>query len=174
VLIPPLRERTSEIRGMANAFIAEACERSRRPAPALSETAMARLVAHPWPGNIRELRNVVMRAALLCAGAGIQPEHLMLDEVGAYAESSTPVIAAAPTIRPPPLADVADALGQGGHLEGAVRDFERRRIGEALDRFGGHQGKAAEYLGISRRTLTKKLTDLDMPRPRKGRRDEGA
>jgi DNA-binding NtrC family response regulator len=65
-------------------------------------------------------------------------------------------------VPPPPMESPA-----GGRLENDLRELERRRVAEALERFGGHQGKAAEYLGVSRRTLTNKLTELALPRPRK-------
>jgi DNA-binding NtrC family response regulator len=51
-----------------------------------------------------------------------------------------------------------------------LREFERQCLLETLERFGGHQGKTAVHLGISRRTLTNKLNELDLPRPRKGKR----
>jgi two-component system response regulator AtoC len=147
--IPSLRERTDEIPAMARAFIEEACARPRRAPPTISHEAMARLVAHSWPGNIRELRNVVMRAALLCAGPVVLPEHLMLDSAEATADH--PAVTATPgglTLPPPPAPPDDDA----------------------------HQGKAAQYLGVSRRTLTNRLTELALPRPRKDKRkgDGGA
>jgi two-component system, NtrC family, response regulator AtoC len=153
VRIPPLRERLRELRELAGAFVAEARAQSPRAAATISEDAMRSLCAHPWPGNVRELRNVVMRAAVLCRSGAVRPEHLLLDATGPHRRSSDPAVAAA---APRPLA--AD-----------VRETERRRILEALARFGGHQGKAAEYLGVSRRTLTNKLTELALPRPRKGK-----
>jgi two-component system response regulator AtoC len=162
IRIPPLTERADEIPAMARAFVTEACARPPRKTPEISREAMARLVAHDWPGNIRELRNVVMRAALLCEGPVILPEHLMLD-------------AEAPALDAPAV-DVATARATapnedpGGRLEHDRRQFERERIAEALERFGGHQGKTAEYLGVSRRTLTNKLTELALPRPRKGKK----
>jgi DNA-binding NtrC family response regulator len=149
VRIPALRERRDEIPAMARAFLAEACEQAKRPVPQLSSEALAALLQHPWTGNIRELRNVVMRSALLCGGPVVRAEHLMLDA----SEPSAPVPEEGPE-RP---------------LENHVRDFERARVSDALERFSGHQGKAAEYLGISRRTLTNKLTKLELPRPRKGK-----
>jgi hypothetical protein len=156
VRIPPLRERLREVRDLAAAFVAEAGAQSPRAAKAISEDAMRSLCAHPWPGNVRELRNVVLRAAVLCRSGSIRPEHLLLDETAADPSESETL---ATTAEPRPLA--AD-----------VRETERRRIVEALARFGGHQGKAAEYLGVSRRTLTNKLTELDLPRPRKGKARE--
>ncbi len=146
VRIPPLRERREEIPALARLFVAEACPGG---GPVVSDEAMRRLCGYRWPGNIRELRNVMMRAALLCGGARIDVEHLLLEDV-----------TGSETMRP--------STGPSGkRLDAEVRETERRRITEALERFGGHQGKAAEYLGISRRTLTNKLNDLGLPRPRK-------
>jgi DNA-binding NtrC family response regulator len=156
VRIPPLRERLRELRDLACAFVAEARSQSPRAATTISEGAMRRLRGHSWPGNVRELRNVMVRAAVLCRSGPIEPEHLLLDET-------------APDPRPGELlVDTSDPRP----LAADVRETERRRILEALARFGGHQGKAAEYLGVSRRTMTNKLTDLGLPRPRKGKARE--
>jgi DNA-binding NtrC family response regulator len=74
--IPPLRERTSEIEPLAQLFIARVSAELGRAAPRLSPDARAWLEAHPWPGNIRELRNVIERAVLLSVGGELRPEHL--------------------------------------------------------------------------------------------------
>ena len=150
VRIPPLRERLDEIPDLARAFVAEACARAPETMPDISDEAMRRLCFYKWPGNVRELRNVVMRAALLCGGQRIEVEHLLLDD---------PSGPASPTL--PPTAPSTK------RLDAEVRETERRRITEALERFDGHQGRSAEYLGISRRTLTNKLNELALPRPRK-------
>jgi two-component system, NtrC family, response regulator AtoC len=152
VHVPPLRERRGEIPEMARAFVEEACARTPERVPLISEAALRRLCAHDWPGNIRELRNVVMRAALLSGGSCIEREHLLLD-------------VAPPAPEP--------GLDGAKRLAAEVRATERQRIAEALDRFGGHQGKAADYLGISRRTLSNKLDELGLPRPRKKHPERG-
>ena len=84
VTIPPLRERVDEIEGLATAFIHHACQKSQRDdVPLLSPAALALLKAYTWPGNIRELRNVMERAVLLSTEGVILPEHLPLDKMGA-------------------------------------------------------------------------------------------
>jgi len=191
--IPPLRERTDEIPAMARSFIDEACAQSRRARPEISPAAMDALVEYPWPGNVRELRNVVARAALVCAGAVVLPEHLMFDTTATPpaaprilpASKTQEVVlpsghAGPQTMVPPPPASAPapaepsfakDGPASGRRLESDLREFERKRILAALELFGGHQGKAAEHLGVSRRTLTNKLNDLGLPRPRKGKND---
>jgi two-component system response regulator AtoC len=190
--IPPLRERVDEIPEMARSFIEEACKASRRPCPGIAEAAIAALKAYPWPGNVRELRNVVARAVLVSAGLEVRPEHLMFD-----AGALEPSMPAAPELPPPNLAHrqlvdarppTADARATAparprggddttaaatGRLDSGVREYERERIRQALELAGGHQGKAAEQLGVSRRTLTNKLNELGLPRPRKGKNDTG-
>jgi DNA-binding NtrC family response regulator len=183
--IPPLRERPAEIPAMVRTFIAEACAQSRRPCPEISDEAMARLAAYAWPGNVRELRNVVARAALVCGSPIVLPEHLIFDTAALDPPSqprSSPSGMAADLDRPPrpgmptsiPTAqrsEPTEAAPEGGRLEVDLREYERARIVEALELFGGHQGKAAAHLGVSRRTLTNKLNGLRLPRPRK--RDGG-
>jgi transcriptional regulator with PAS, ATPase and Fis domain len=137
--IAPLRERKQEIEPLAQRFLAEAALRAGRSrAPRLSPAALALLQAHSWPGNIRELRNLIERGVVLCAGDVIETEHLPLDPI-------TP--------------------GGGAALEPA--SSERDRLVEALQRAGGNQSLAAKALGISRGTLLARLDAFGVPRPRK-------
>jgi len=174
VVIPPLRERPSEIAPMARGFVRETSASIGKSPPAISAEAIARLQMHSWPGNVRELKNVMARAALLCRGPEIGPEHLPLDRLarsaslraqqplpGAPDEEQTQQHPAA--TMPPP------AAATGPRLRSAVRELEKQRIADALARSGGNQAEAAKYLGISRRTLMRRMTDFGLPRPRKGR-----
>ena len=102
-----------------------------------SESAAKLLLAYAWPGNIRELRNVVTKAAVMARSLEIRPDDL------ASLHSSTP----------PDIWQRSRSPGTATNL-GLV---ERRTILEALSATGGHQQKAAERLGISRRTLSRKL-----------------
>jgi DNA-binding NtrC family response regulator len=145
--IPPLRQRRAEIEPLARAFLATSARRARRAIPMLSPAAVSALEAYEWPGNVRELRNAIDRALLLCGGATIGPEHLP-DPRRALGK---------PLPSEPPAPD----------LQGAVDTAARQHIIDALNRCGGNQTEAAELLGISRRTLSKRLDDLDIPRPRK-------
>nr|HEX4315303.1 sigma 54-interacting transcriptional regulator [Kofleriaceae bacterium] len=144
LVIPPLRERRGEIAALARGFVAAACAGVGRDVPELSDAASALLASYAWPGNIRELKNAMERAALL-AEARIEPEHL---GVGAA---------------PPSAAAAATTAG----LHGEVEALERARILETLERCGGNQSRAAAELGLSRNTLAARLRDYGIkPRPR--------
>jgi DNA-binding NtrC family response regulator len=153
--IPPLRERREEIEAFAARFIARASEQARlRVEPVLSPWALEALKRHSWPGNIRELRNVVERAVVLCQGDVISHEHLGLER-----ESDVGLVRDGISMRatlPPPMSAPA--------IEG---DPQRRRITEALERCAGNQTQAAQMLGMSRRTLVSRLDDFGIARPRK-------
>jgi DNA-binding NtrC family response regulator len=159
LVIPPLRERRAEITPLARAFVEEAARRSGRgPAPLLSEDAIALLEAHPWPGNIRELRNVIERAVVLCVGDVLEREHLILDSAGGARLALTPA-ATGPQggDRPDPAAA----------LRAELEALERQRIVDALNRAGGNQSAAAKELGMSRGTFLTRLDAFGIPRPRK-------
>jgi DNA-binding NtrC family response regulator len=139
--IPPLRERVSEILPLATRFVESAsAELDRAAPPRLSPEARAMLERYPWPGNVRELKNAIERAIVLCPGDTLGPEQLP-------ARLGLPAQAAARAPEDP------DAR-------------ERRRVLDALQSAGGNQGRAAELLGISRRTLVYRLSAYGLTRRR--------
>jgi DNA-binding NtrC family response regulator len=153
--IPPLRSRAEEIEPLARGVLATAAARMQCAAPPLSEEARALLLAHRWPGNIRELRNMMERALLLSAGGTIRPEHLPLENL---------------TGRPDPLHGAlarATAAGEPPSELTAEEQAERARIVDALAAAYGNQTRTAEVLGISRRWLITKMERYCIPRPRK-------
>jgi DNA-binding NtrC family response regulator len=151
LLIPPLRERRSEIVPLTHSFVAQASKRAQRATPPrLSEEALTVLQRYDWPGNIRELRNAIERAVLLCSDA-ILPEHLELER--------PPASAAPAAVTTPAAADAS--------LPRQLDAVERERILEALSRCGGNQSQAARLLGISRKVLIARLDEYGVPRPRK-------
>jgi DNA-binding NtrC family response regulator len=160
VWIPPLRERRSEIAPLCALFAAGVALALGRLPPRLDPAALAILEAHPWPGNVRQLRNVIERAVVVCEGGAIGIEHLA-NEV--LADSGPP--AATPPATAVPSGEVAAVAAD---LQSQLAEIERRRILTALDRCAGHQGRAAEALGISRRTLINRMEAYGLPRPRKG------
>ena len=172
IVIPPLRERTLEIEPLAQGFVKRMAAQMRlRAVPALSEEAMVSMRLHPWPGNIRELRNVMERAVVLCGGSTILPEHLGLDEMISSMplpslegmHSTAAMLLQARSLNPPVMAVTQPLIP----LRIRAGEVERLRIQEALDRCGGNQTQAAELLGISRRTLLSRLDLYGLPRPRK-------
>ena len=136
--VPPLRDRREEILPLARYFLAQ----QTRPLE-LSRDAGDALLTYDWPGNLRELRNVVTRAAVFAAGPLIERSDLQLP----IAASSLAAVSEA--LAPSPLAPDRPSY--------ALDDLERQQIFEVLKRTGGHQQRAAELLGISRRTLSRKL-----------------
>jgi transcriptional regulator with PAS, ATPase and Fis domain len=154
IRIPPLRERVPEIRALASQFLASAAAEAGRAGLALSEEALSALCRYSWPGNVRQLKNVIERAALVSTRPLIEPECLELDDVPPMSDAGSPSVAPTPTSIPP-------------SLKGELETLERQRILDALVRCGGNQTQAAKILGMSRRTLLTRLDDYGVPRPRK-------
>ena len=155
--IPALRDRPDEIEPIAEQFAMQAARHLDRPTPSLTDAARATLRGKLWPGNVRELRNVIERAVLL-ADTAIDVEHLMF---GASAAASPPPVSEQTS--PPP----APAASAEAPLADQLASLERDRILEALDRCHGNQTRAAEMLGMPRRTLIKRLDAYGISRPRK-------
>jgi transcriptional regulator with GAF, ATPase, and Fis domain len=151
ISIPPLRERLPEIVPLAESFVATACRDLGKPVLALTRAARDALERYRWPGNIRELKNVVTRAVLF---AGTGPVDL-------------------PHFEPAPWSAHAAALAIPGakpaDLRTAVDEVERGHILSALEETGGNQTRAAKLLGISRRSLLDRLDAHGLPRPQKRR-----
>ena len=145
--IPPLRDRKGELPALAQDLFEDACRRMGRPAPTLASDVVSLLLGHRWPGNIRELKNAMARLALTGR----------LDLV-----TKDPVAIAA---GPEPLG-TSDPMEK---MQQDMRELEKQRVIEALARCAGSQTRAAIDLGISRRTLTKRMNEFGLPRPRKHR-----
>ena len=184
--VPPLRERPSEIPALATHLLAAAAKRARRPAPQIPQEVLRMLVGHGWPGNIRELRNVMERALTLCRADVLTVATVMLDpelpddfDEPMNTDRPSPFMGNTPS----PVSGVgvgaaggggtvtALGIGDKGRLMRMDPDTERGLIQQALEQAGGNQSKAADILGISRRTLINRLDEYGMKRPRK-RTDE--
>jgi two-component system, NtrC family, response regulator HydG len=153
IVIPPLRERVGEIPQLARLFVAQAASAAGLPEPRLSDQALELLESYAWPGNIRELRNLMERAVLLSTDDLITDEHLPTEKMrtGGVARAAEQPLGA----------------GRGASLRDDVDELERRRILDALDSCSGNQTRAARMLGISRNTLAARLEQFGIPRPRK-------
>lgn len=183
--IPPLRDRPSEIGPLASAFAQHAREDAGyRGNAVITQDAMGLLSSYYWPGNIRELKNVIERAVLLAGDAPIAREHLPLEKLCADMMSyrPQPIRSIPPENKhlhrrpsgsnatwapvPPP-----SPIGLEETLDSPMPD-EKRRILEALDACGGNQTRAAKSLGMPRRTFISRLEMYNIPRPRKGYGEE--
>ena len=134
--IPLLRERGTDIVEFANYFLAQANTELHRHITGFTPEAEAALMAYPWPGNLREMRNVIVRAALLAEQSSvITPLLLNLPGAGAPQAATS---GASLAIKPSP-------------------DEELARINQALQQTGGNKSRAAQLLGIDRKTLYNKL-----------------
>nr|HEX4314829.1 sigma 54-interacting transcriptional regulator [Kofleriaceae bacterium] len=162
--IPPLRARKDEVLPLAEQFVMSAAGPLGRSF-VLSDDARVWLSEHEWPGNIRELRNACERAVLLAPGSVIERQHLTIEN---QRQPFGPRVRTSPTMTPPPGSVLASDMPS--QVRATVAELEKQRILEALDRCAGNQTRAAEQLGISRRTLINRLDEYGIARPRK--RDE--
>jgi len=153
--LPPLRERKQDIPLLLDHFLRELTERHGRGPVAVDPEAQRRLLAYDWPGNIRELQNVLERALVLAEQDVIGPEHLPA-EVRPGGGPSEPIPSA-----PPEVASPAAQPGPGALL--SLEEVERRHVMRVLEATGGSREEASRILGISRRTLTRMVQRWGLP-----------
>jgi len=149
--IPPLRARVGDILPLVELFASAMVERLGRPEVAFEPAAIAALEGYAWPGNARELKNVVERAVVMRPHGSIRVEDLAFE--GEFATPRT----TAPGVEP----------RAGGPLWGELEQIERQRILDALAANGGNQSAAAKQLGIARATLIKRIAAFGIARPKK-------
>jgi two-component system response regulator AtoC len=160
-VVPPLRKRVADIAPLARQFLATELKKyDRANELQLSPEALTWLERYTWRGNVRELRNVIERAVVLSRGDTIVPADLpeRITSGGQPREDLVPE-------RMP--------NGTAGDPDVSPEEADRRRIIEVLDRCAWNQTRAAEQLGISRRTLVSRLGKYRVPRPRKRDHDRG-
>lgn len=168
VTVPPLRERRDEIPHLVEAFASAAFEREGLTgAPEVSALALAQLTRHAWPGNIRELRNVIERAVVLSRGDEIDLEHLPKELFEPRASTVVDAERRAPDSRSATEVREEDDSDESSTLKEEIGALERERILKALESCGGNQTRAAQLLGLSRQSLIRRLGQYDVPRPRK-------
>jgi len=162
--IPPLRERRSEILPLVRSFAAQFSREADRACPEISPEAARVLETYPWKGNVREVRNVVERALLLCEGPEILPEHLPIETMAANSIAFAP--AAPPPVAIASMPAAADSARPTVPMSAAAGE-EKERILRVLAECAGSQTRAAKVLGIARSTLIARLDEYGVPRPRK-------
>jgi transcriptional regulator with PAS, ATPase and Fis domain len=183
--LPPLRERLADLEALVDALTDDIARRSGLPHKALSVDALALLEAHDWPGNIRELRNVLEQATLMTDDVVLTARHFEatpLRRSGATGSATGPAGPASAEAAPLPRAETpakraprAEPSDEGvlQSLPQAVAAMEATAIREALLSTGGNKLAAARLLGISRATLYEKLAlhpDSAVPAQRRSRR----
>jgi len=138
--LPPLRERGEDILQLAEFFLGGFCRNMGRRMPDFSAVARKKLLVHAWPGNIRELRNLMERLAYLSSGDRIEGEDLAFIDTG----------------------EDADNPENAGMLTEATRLFQQRHILQMIERAQGNMSLAAKRLGLHRSNLYRKMRQLEM------------
>ncbi len=149
IVMPPLRARREDIVLLANSFLSEFAQENGRPEKPLTEAAMNSLLSYGWPGNVRELRTAIEHAVVMSNQSELDIQHLpdFVSGLGHHFESSS----AKNTLAP--------------EEEFNLHALEQRAVQGALRVTAGNRTKAAELLGISRRTLQRKLRDVPLIDP---------
>jgi len=148
VRIPPLRERREDIPELVDYFLARFAAERHMPTPSISEEAMAALQAHDWPGNVRQLRNIIERTIILAPG-----DRVSCIEVD---------------LLPPEVLENQNAMGgstaavaiMGSPLREARESFEREYLKIQIRRFSGNISRTASFIGMERSALHRKLKAL--------------
>jgi len=148
VRIPPLRERREDIPELVDYFLARFAAERHMPTPSISEEAMAALQAHDWPGNVRQLRNIIERTIILAPG-----DRVSCIEVD---------------LLPPEVLENQNAMGgstaavaiMGSPLREARETFEREYLKIQIRRFSGNISRTASFIGMERSALHRKLKAL--------------
>jgi two-component system response regulator PilR (NtrC family) len=148
IALPSLRERMDDLPLLVHHFVERFARELGKPVRGFSDAAMERLVGYRFPGNVRELENVVERAVALSRGEWIEPDALP------------------PTLVDPPRPAGRERIAASGvKLEQILDEFERGLLLEALERAGGVKKRAAQLLGVSFRSLRYRLEKLGLDGP---------
>jgi DNA-binding NtrC family response regulator len=142
VLLPPLRDRGSDLDMLAAHFFAHYAREHGRPVRAVAEEVFTVLRRHPWPGNVRQLRNAAERAVVMADGEILLPQHLPAD-----------------ILHPPEAHSLTGSGARPSEPLVTLEEMEKRMIRRALREAGNNVTVAAVRLGIHRNTLRRKITD---------------
>jgi PAS domain S-box-containing protein len=159
IQIPPIREREGDVRLLMDHFLKRLNSRLGKNIAGFSKKALDVLMDYPFPGNVRELQNIVEYAVNICQEKHIVPQHLptYLTEFSVGGDQID-----SGTERPSLLKTAVSAPLESSLAEQAWNDVERQMILEALVKAGGRRSRAAEILGWGRSTLWRKMKQYDM------------
>jgi two-component system response regulator FlrC len=150
----PLSERREDIVPLANALIKK--HGVARPLPVLRQEAKEKLLGHLWPGNVREMENVIQRALILAEGSEIRADDILFDDSALHTSGcqNTDMLQILKN-------DASSSDGEtSALLDKTVKQSEHRVIAEILQQVNGNRRQAAASLGISERTLRYKLSKM--------------
>ncbi len=145
--VPPLRERVEDIVPLARHFLRRSCERLKKRAPTVSADVEQQLRTYPWPGNIRELQNVMERAAILARDGVI--------EVASMLSAAPPAPSARPSKTPETAAKRSNRVANAAEVSAALADHD------------GNVSRAAKALGMSRQALYRRMEKLGIEKTRR-------
>jgi DNA-binding NtrC family response regulator len=145
--LPNLSERRGDIPLLARHFLEKICAEMNRPLMHISKESLQALESYHWPGNVREMENVIERTVALADGETIEPEDL------------PPNIVEIESIQPIPSIQLPEG---GADMPTVIAEIERQMIGLAMSRATGVKARAADLLGINRTTLVEKMKRLGL------------
>jgi two-component system, NtrC family, response regulator AtoC len=166
IQLPPLRERPDDVPPLVHHFLKELAEENERPQLKMTPEAMQVLVQHPWYGNVRELRKVIEQIVVFA-----RSEVVGLDDLpasmkllgGADTRAPREIPSVFPVPQPAATVEMRPAVATTEAAQDlSLAELERRHIIETLEKLGGNRTHAARHLGISRRTLQRKLKELGL------------
>lgn len=149
LILPPLRERGDDVLLLAEFFLGTFCRNMGRRTPSFPAAVRKQLLGHQWPGNIRELRNLMERLAYLSSGDRIEVEDLAFIDTGSSAEVSK--------------------YDLGSSLSDATKIFQQEYIRQMIDTTQGNMSQAAKRLGLHRSNLYRKMRQLEMSGSEEGK-----
>ena len=146
ISLPPLRERNEDILPLAQHFLKQYRQPLGKKIGGLSSEACRLLLAHDWPGNVRELEGSMQRAVTLTKNETLRPEDFSLGQLSITSDRRGQTAL--------PLNNQKNGTVR---LNGTINEAERLYVNQVLRAVGGQRKRAAEILGISRKTLWKKM-----------------
>lgn len=171
VYIPPLRERPEDLDALFDHFLEQFNKKFQKNIEEITEEAILKMKRYNWPGNVREVRNVMERACLLCKGDVLTGEHLYLPEKFFSLEGQgddNGGVSTEMSISPESVADESSNIDGGENMSPCskkvftLKEAEKNTIKNAMESAHGNKNMAARLLGIHRTTLYKKLEELEL------------